>query len=429
MSTDAVVKRVESRRDELISLAQELVQTNTVNPYSGDPAERCGNEAAGQAVIEPLLAGVGARVETFDCPADIYAAMGVLGPKNRNFRGRPNLVAELKFGAGCQRALLMFHMDTVGVTGMTIPPHAGDIRDGRLYGRGSSDCRGGIAAAVMAARVLHEFRRELRGSLTIFSVAEEECNGGGAGALACVQRLQAKPSPVTGPGAPPVNFAICTDGSGPLVTRGYGGVITAELRVRGQGGHAAGPGGVNAIDKAVCVKGAVDAFKREREAAQALARVNLGIFRAGVHPAVIPAEALLAFNASTTVADDSARVRARFERLLREHEARDPWLREHPAALEWIKDLAPYETAADHWLVRDLAATHARVLGQPAQVELNAAWCDACWLSRAGVPTVNYGAGTPGQAHSDGEYGELSRIVDCCKVVSAFVYEQLRASD
>jgi acetylornithine deacetylase len=424
MNSAAVVKRVESRRDELISLAQQLVRTNTVNPYGGDPPEKCGNEAAGQAVIEPLLKGIGAHIEKFDCPADIYKATGVLGPKIRDFRRRPNLVAEINFGAGCQRALLMFHMDTVGVSGMTIPPHSGDIRDGKLYGRGSSDCRVGIAAAIVAARVLHECRDQLRGSLTIFSVVEEECNGGGAGALACVQRFKNKPAPVTGCSSL-FNFAICVDGNGPSVTRGFNGVITGELRVRGQGGHAAGAGGVNAIDKAVSVKGALDAFKRERESAQAAARVNLGIFRAGVHPATIPAEALLAFNACTTVADDSAKVRARFEELLRDCQKRDPWLREHPAALEWIKDLAPYETPADHWLVRDLAATHARVLGQAAKVEVNPAWSDACWLSRAGIPTVNYGAGTPGQPHSDGEHAELSRMLDCCKVVTAFLYEQL----
>lgn len=426
MNTEAVVKRVESRRDEIIALAQQLVRTNTVNPYSGDPPERCGGEAAGQAVIEPLLAAVGARIEKFDCPADIYTAMGVLGPKKRNFRARPNLVAEMNFGAGCQRALLMFHMDTVGVSGMTIAPHAGEIRDGKLFGRGASDCRGGIAASIIAARVLHEFRDQLHGSLTIFSVADEECNGGGAGALACVQRLKARPAPVTGRSSL-FDFAICADGSGPWITRGFGGVITAELRVRGQGGHAAGPGGVNAIDKAVSVKAAIDAFKREREAAQAGARVNLGIFRAGVHPAVIPAEALLAFNASTTVADDSTKVRARFEQLLREHETRDEWLRRHRSALEWIKDLAPYETSSDHWLARDLMAAHARVLRQPAKLELNPAWSDACWLARAGIPTLNYGAGAPGQPHSDGEYCELSRIVDCCKVLTAFVYEQLQA--
>jgi len=52
MNTEAIVRCVESRRDEIISLAQQLVRTNTVNPYSGDPPERCGGEAAGQAVIE-----------------------------------------------------------------------------------------------------------------------------------------------------------------------------------------------------------------------------------------------------------------------------------------------------------------------------------------------------------------------------------------
>lgn len=416
MSIEAVLARVDRSRDELIDLARQLVRTNTVNPYSGDPPALCGNEAAGQAIIEPLLSDIGARVEKFDCPDDIYAAAGVLGPKGRDFRGRPNLVAEVAFGGGGKRSLLMFHMDTVGIAGMTIAPHGGEIRDGTLYGRGSSDCRGGIAAAVMAARVLHEFRGELRGSLTIFSVAEEECNGGGAGALACVRRPGANPSLF--------DLAICTDGSGPWVTRGYGGVITGELRVCGQGGHAAGAGGVNAIDKGVLVKAALDAFKRGREAAQPAARVNLGIFRGGVHPAVIPAEALMAFNASTTMADDSAKVRQQFDRLLREHEARDGWLREHPSALEWIKDLAPYETPADHWLVRGMAAAHERALGQPATVDMNPAWSDASWLAREGIPTVNYGAGTPGQTHGDDEHAEVQRIVDCCRVVASFLYEQ-----
>jgi len=426
IDTKVVVKRVEKRSDEIVSIAQQLVRTNTVNPYSGDPPERCGGEAAGQAVIEPLLAGIGARIEKFDCPPDIYAASGVLGPKNRDFRGRPNLVAEITFGPGCQRALLMFHMDTVGVTGMTIPPHSGEIRDGKLYGRGASDTRCGIAVAIMAALVLHEFRDQLRGSLTIFSAVDEECNGGGAGAMACLQRLKRRPAPVTG-SSPLFTFAVCTDGSGPTVTRGFGGVITGELCVHGQGGHAAAPGGVNAIDKAVIVKGALDAFKQERETAGA-GRVNLGIFRAGVHPAVIPAEAVLAFNASTSFTDDSAKVRARFEQLLREHEARDAWLRKRPTSLTWVKDLAAYETPADHWLVRNLASTHQRVLGGPATIDVNPAWSDACWLSREGIPTVNYGPGTPGQAHSDAEHAELSRLVDCCKVLTAFLYEQLRAT-
>ena len=424
MNTRAVVKRVEQRREEIIALAQRLVRTNTVNPYSGDPPELCGSEDAGQAVIEPLLTEVGARIEKFDCPADIYAATGVLGPKNRDFRARPNLVADLAFEPGCQRVLLMFHMDTVGVTGMTIPAHGGEIREGKLYGRGASDCRCGIAASVMAARILHEFRKELRGTLAIFSVAEEECNGGGAGALACLQHVKGQPKAPRG-NKPLFNFAICADGSGPWVTNGFGGVITGELRVHGRGGHAALPGGINAIDKAVTVKGALDAFKHKREAANA-GRVNLGIFRAGVHPAVVPGEATLAFNASTSVRDDSPKVRAEFERLLREQEAKDEWLRAHPSDLEWVKDLAAYETPSNHWLVRNLAATHQRVLGEAPKVELNPAWSDACWLARDGIPTVNYGAGTPGQAHTDGEYAEVARIVDCCKVLTAFLYEQLQ---
>ena len=133
-----VAGRAEALADETIALAQALVRANTVNPYSGDPS--WGNEANGQAILEPVLRDLGARIERFDCPPDVYQRAGVLGPKNREFAGRPNLQAEMVFSESGPRVVLQAHMDTVGISDMTIEPFSGDVRDGRLYGRGSSDC-------------------------------------------------------------------------------------------------------------------------------------------------------------------------------------------------------------------------------------------------------------------------------------------------
>lgn len=421
----AVAGRAEALADETVALAQALVRANTVNPYSGDPT--WGNEANGQAILEPVLRDLGARIERFDCPPDVYQRAGVLGPRGREFAGRPNLQAELVFSESGPRVVLQAHMDTVGVSDMTIEPFSGEVRDGRLLGRGSSDCKGGIAATVTVLRVLHELRGHLRGSVVFQSVVDEECNGGGAGAIACCLRgLKA-------------DLGIVTDGTGPFVTRGYSGVLTVEITVPGVSGHAARPDGVSAIEKALVVKEALDAFKRDRESSRKHAAVNLGMLRAGIHPAVIPGEAFLALNMSYPIADaraaekagagfGGAPIRADFERRIRERESQDPFLASHPSRVEWVKDLIPFETPEEHPLVTGLAETHRAVLGEEPSMEVNPAWSDGCYLpALCGIPTVAYGAGVPGKAHSADEYGEVERIINCSRVLSAYLYRVLAA--
>jgi len=336
MNTEIVIARVEALRDDIASLCQTLVRTNTVNRYSGDAT--WGNEGDGQAIIEPVLRDMGATIEKFDCPDDIYPRMGVLGPQGRDFSNCPNLVAELDFGGDGKRVVLQAHMDTVGVEGMTIEPFSGEVKDGKIWGRGSTDCKGGITAAVMVMRMLSEFRQQLRGSIVFQSVVEEECNGGGAGSLACCSKgLEA-------------DFAIVTDGSGPMIWRGYSGVLTVDMRVRGTGGHAALPGGVSAIEKALVIKKALDQFKRERQASSDKATVNLGMFHGGIHPAMIAAEARMSLNMYYPISDavksekegagfGGRQIMAYFEKLIRNQEQRDAWLKENPSEILWVNGL------------------------------------------------------------------------------------------
>ncbi|CAA9248872.1 MAG: Acetylornithine deacetylase [uncultured Chloroflexi bacterium] len=440
-SLDAA-RRAEALGPHAIELTQALVRLNTVNRHSGDAHP--GNEGHGQRLIRPLLEELGARTELFDCPADVYTRLGVLGPRDRDFSDRPNLLAELAYGAGGPTVVLQCHMDTVGVDDMTLDdPLSGRIEDGRLWGRGSSDMKGGLAAALTALQALHDVRHELHGRIVFASVVEEESNGSGAGALAWIDR--ARRGELFGGDLRPdgngrlADLALCTDGSGPEVWRSYGGVLTVDVHVQGRSGHPARPGGVSAIEKALVAKEALDVYKAEREALGAGRNVNLGLFRGGTHPAVVAGAASMSLNMSYPAADafaaeaaghgfGNAPGRARFEQLVRERCAADPWLAEHPPVIDWIKDLIPFELTEDHPLVQDLAATHRRVLGQEPPIGVNPAWSDACYLPRfAGTPAVVCGAGVPGQAHTAAEYGETHRIVDCARVLAAFLYGKLRA--
>lgn len=404
---------------EAVEICRRLIPINTVNPYSGDPDP--GGEAPGQAFLAPLLEELGATVTLFEPPPDIYQRMGTLGPAGRVFTGRPNLVAEWRFGRGAgPRILIQGHIDTVGVTGMTIEPFSAKVEGGRIWGRGSTDMKGGMAAAVAALRELARHAAALDGSVVLLSVVDEECDGAGAGSMACVDRGYRG------------DVAICVDGSGPLITHGCNGVLTCCIHLRTEGGHAARLGSAaTAVDKAVEVAAAIRQF-RARRWTEKQAAVNLGVLRSGTHPAVVATQALLAVNIVYTLEEareaeaagygyGGVRVREAFAQAVREVAPE--------AELEWVKDLIPFSTPAQHPIISEFAAQHASVTGTAPALEHMPAWSDACYLAQhGGMPTLIYGAGVPDKAHAPDEYTEIWRVETCAQVLSAYLYNKLGRS-
>ena len=337
----------------------------------------------------------------------------MLGPADRRWDGRESVVAEWVLGDGCGPTILINdHMDTVGAGGMSVAPFDPVLKDGRIYGRGTSDTKGNLVAGLCAVAALLARPAGRRGRLVFASVVDEECNGGGAGTLACCL------AGVRG------DVALCLDGHREALHVGCNGVATGRVIVPGQAGHAAAGASVNAIDKGIVVKLALDAFGADYHARWPDCKYNLGIFRAGVLPSVVPGEAELQFNLSYAPEDaqaaerelgrwDAELVRRRVAAVLAAAAAADPWLAAHPPRLSWIKDLIPFLAAATHPFVQTVLAARREVLGQPAfPVKKMPAWFDAAHLARQlGVPTVGLGAATPGQAHAAGEYVDVAGLV------------------
>lgn len=417
---------VAESRDAITRLCQDLVRLNTVNPYSGDAHP--GGERVGQELLAPLLSGLGAAVTLFDCPDDIYQRTGILGPRNRDFAGRPNLVATFDFGGEGPTIVINGHMDTVGIDNM--PPGALDatLRDGCIWGRGPSDCKGGLTVGVSAIQALLAATDRLHGRIIFQSVVDEECNGGGAGTLACFE------AGYTG------DVALFVDGNSDHLTMGCGGCLTADVFVEGEEGHAALGTGVSAIEKALITKRGVDAFKAARESQRPDCRVNLGIFNSGKHPAVVPGSAYLSLNTVYDVTEAEAcrrergsygglQVREEFARTLAAAEAGDAWLAAHPSRLEWVKDLIPYtQDPNDPWVQR-FAKAYLEASGQDPVYDRMTAWSDAAHPAALfGVPTLLYGPGVEGVAHSSGEYVPVDNLVRCTAVIATFLAQVLGGS-
>jgi acetylornithine deacetylase len=308
---------------------------------------------------------------------------------------------------------------------MEFDPFSAELRNGRILGRGTSDCKGGLSAGVIAINALMTFKKHLSGRIIYQSTVDEECNGGGAGTMACCLAGYKGDS------------AISLDGHDMIVTRGCNGCLTANVHVQGKAGHAAKAGAVSALEKALVVKRAIDGFKRARESRRPEARLNIGVFNAGVHPAVVPGSAFMSMNIVYEL-DEAARaekrgrgwgaaeIRETFERIVRRADKKDPWLAGHPTAVEWVKDLMPFEVPADAEVVKDVSAAYKRVTGRPAKVDFLVAWTDVCYLPRcAQTPAVMCGAGVTGESHASDEYVTVSNLVAAAKVVALYLWRQL----
>lgn len=177
---DAIRGWVQERRDAIVRSIQDLIRIPTENhPPTGD-------ELAGQLYLKGMLEGMGAEVDYFS-PVDVPE----LGEHpayypGRDYTDRPNVVACFRGNGGGRSIGFSSHMDTA--TRDPLPwsvtePFSGEIREGRLYGRGSYDMKAGLMASIWAMRAVRELGVPLRGDVMIESVVDEEW-GGSNGTLA-----------------------------------------------------------------------------------------------------------------------------------------------------------------------------------------------------------------------------------------------------
>ncbi|MDQ3419881.1 MAG: M20/M25/M40 family metallo-hydrolase, partial [Acidobacteriota bacterium] len=190
--------------DPCIELLARLVSIDSVNPSLVDEAAA---ETGVAAAIADHLRGLGLEVHLQD-----------VAP------GRPNVIGVLDSGLPGPSLMFCGHTDTVGVEGMAAP-FTPSIRDGRLYGRGSQDMKGGVAAMIDAARVVRE-RGLNRGRLIIAAVVDEEFESIGADALVKEWRADA---------------AVVTEPTDLQIGIGHKGFAWFEIETAGRAAHGSRP--------------------------------------------------------------------------------------------------------------------------------------------------------------------------------------------
>lgn len=215
---EALDRRIEARRDELVELTRSLIQIPTVNP----PGEN----------YEPLIRLLGSRLKRRGLEVETFRAKGAPGDSTRH--PRTNLIARSEGREPGRCVHFNGHIDVVEVgRGWTVEPFAGVVRDGRIFGRGACDMKGGLAAAVIAVESILEEGIAHAGALELSATVDEE-TGGYAGVAWLAERGHFSP--------PKVDHVIIPE---PLdvdrVCVGHRGVWWAEIETFGRIAHGSMP--------------------------------------------------------------------------------------------------------------------------------------------------------------------------------------------
>ncbi|HTP23566.1 MAG TPA: M20/M25/M40 family metallo-hydrolase [Solirubrobacteraceae bacterium] len=391
-----VCEAIEAGSDELVNLAASLIGFDTTAREVGDP---CRDEAALQGYLAGRLSAAGATVDVWEPDAEAMAGKPLV-PPGLSFEGRPQLIARLAGQGGGRSLVFNGHIDVVSAeprSEWTSDPFAGSVRDGRLYGRGACDMKGGIASMVFAVEALASTGVLLDGDLLVATNTDEESSG--AGGTALVERgLRADAGIVT----EPTGFQTW------IACRGSDyGVIT----VPGRPGHAEVRqpdwrlgGAVNAIEKATAVLDAIASLRQAWASRSGLSHPFLSapsllptLARAGEWAVTYPASCALTIAVMylPSQADPSgwgSEVRREVERWIATETSKDDWLREHPPVIEWWPNaVMPFEISQGEPIVGVMRGA-SEDIGRPSPLGGLDSWYDGATLTQlAGIPSIGYG--------------------------------------
>lgn len=387
-----VIDHIRSTAADQVRLLRRLVQIPSVS----------GDEREVQRVLLQALSGLGLEAE-FQYTDDATMARALPNNTDRRMVDRPNLVATLRGTGGGRSLLLNGHVDVVRADSghWTYPPFSAEFVDGRVWGRGAADMKGGIVAAVFALAAVHASGVSLRGDVRLAATVGEETGGVGTVAYLLANT--------------PTDAAIVVEPTGLEVAIAQAGSLHCTIEVDGRAAHAAFRHlGVSAIDKMNALIAHLAEYEKVRDA-EALhplyqgtpnkVNVNVGTYRADGWTSTVPDRAVISVRLGVLPGEDATEVKAAFEQGLRDWSRRDAWLTKHPPRVVWAgAQFDAASTSEDEEIVGVLSRAGRDASGEmPLAVGLTAA-TDMVHIRRIwGIPAVLFGPGDGTEAHASNE--------------------------
>ena len=407
---ERVLDRIDAETDLLMGLLGDLVRFQTPNPPGG-------NESEAQQWIRNILEDMGLETDMWDA-----------------LPGRPNVVGVLKGKSGSQRVILNGHIDVCEdrlLARWSTPPYEPVMKDGAMFGRGTTDMKSGLASFLFAIRTLRAEGIQLDGDVVFQSVIGEERGEPGArsaiergytGDFAIVGEASGGRNLIAGVGV--INFKVTVESDISLH------LVARKLTISAGGGLL----GANCAEKMATrvVPGLMElerhwaVFKHHPLIPPSFASINLLRIEGGGNTFILPDSCVAYFTIVYYPNEDLRHVREQVETQIARIAELDPWLRDHRPRVEWSPPEYPVEFAASDFdpttsAVRELARAIEDVVGDPPRMNMRGAITDAGWFHRAGVPAVVFGPGDVEYVHRIDERVRTVDVVAHCKATTLFL--------
>jgi succinyl-diaminopimelate desuccinylase len=397
-------------RDEIVELTAEFVKIPTVNP-PGENYHRFTDFYAKRAEELEL------EVQVISTPKERVEEMGYTLP-------RTNAIVALRGEKGKPVLHMNGHFDVVPVgSGWTVDPFGAEIREGMIYGRGSSDMKGSVAAQLMAAAAIKKAGIKLNGTITISATCDEE-TGGQLGAGYVVEK-----------GYADADFGINSD-AGPIdtVSLGHRGAMWLEITTKGKTSHGSVPHkGINAVEKMANViqelKKLREGFKKKVSAmplSDPLCKHPTltigGTIHGGIKTNVIPDRCVMTIDRRVIYEETPKEAREEVEAVLRDMAERDP---EFSYETRVVNRIEPSYTPESSEIVGTLKKNVKALLGKDAQISYGGGYTDMWYFNKI-MPMAHYGVNLSGQAHTADEHLKLDDLITGTKVIALTAIDLLK---
>lgn len=375
---------------QVVDILKKLISYNTTNPP--------GNEADIAGWIAGYLQPYGFEVEMPSCGEN-----------------RSSVIAKLKLGEG-PKLVLNGHLDVVPAgDGWDQDPFTPVIMDGRLYGRGSADMKGGVAAMIYAAEKIAGMRQNLAGELCLVFVADEEIVN--KGTISCRH------------GWIDADWVVIGEPTEMQIEIAHKGTARFEIVLSGRSCHSSMPWkGVNAVEKAAKVIGAIQEYDNSLRhiTHPLLSRPSIAVtmIQGGEKDNIIPGQCTVSVDYRMIPGDTGLAVEKRLTEYMEEIKAQD---KDFDYAIHRYINLEPGEIQAGHPFVKKAEAVYADTLNRKPTIRDFPATCEQVLFTREGIPAIVLGPGSVEQAHIRNEYVEVSQLEEAAKYYEALARAILKS--
>lgn len=402
---------VEKQRDEIIAFLSDLIAQQSLP----------GKEWEIQKLISKKLKEMNLEVDMWEPSWEELKKHPGYVPVEMGYDKRPNVVGIWRGTGGGRSLLFNGHVDVVPAARenwATNPWHA-EITDGKLYGRGASDMKSGLAAMTAAIDAVFRAGVKPKGDILLEYVVDEEYSGNGT--IACIQRGYS------------ADAGISCEAGDLEIQPATTGSMWFKIDVQGKSASMSRRWeAVSAIEQGYKICEYIKALEEHRvrtikhplypDTRGSLA-CFVGQFSAGTYPSAPPANCTLLGRMGALPGENPRDAQQQFKEFVQEKSKQDAWLKHNPPEIQFAGYYAePAEISPEHPICQILAQSFKSVTGSSAVIKGHDGSGDSRFLIKYGnTPTAIFGPGTITQMHADNEWVKVDDVISTTKVLASAI--------